>query len=241
MSTIDVERELHALADTVEWAATPDIAGRLSAQIAPVVPRRRRRVGWRLSWVHVALAAVLTLAVVVAAVPPVRAALERALGIAARERIERVDQVPRAPRLDLGRAVTLAEARRVSGRAIAIPRSLGAPDGIRLGGELPGGTVALLYGTDTILTEIPSGGVFALKALGPGARVTQVRVGNARGYWIASGPRALVLLGAEGRPRRVRSALPGSGVLLWDRRGVALRLETRRSLSAALEIAESIP
>ena len=241
MSPMDVERELHALAETVEWVPTPDVAGRLSAQIARGAPRRRRGLGWRLSWVHVALAAGLALAVVVAAVPPVRAALERALGIAARERIERVDQVPRAPRLDLGRAVTLAEARRISGRAVTLPRSLGAPDGVRLGGEFPGGTVSLLYGTDTVLTELPSGGIFSLKVVGRGVQVTPVRIGDAHGYWIASGPRALMLLSADGRPRRVRSALPGAGVLLWDRRGVALRLETRRSLGAALEIAESMP
>ena len=104
-----------------------------------------------------ALAALLALAVAAAAVPPVRAEIKRLLGFAGGERIERVDRVPMAsPRLDLGRPVTRVEARRRAHFAIVLPRSLGVPDDIRLGGDLGSRAVSLLYGNDTVLSEIPA-------------------------------------------------------------------------------------
>ena len=174
-------------------------------------------------------------------VPSVRAAVERLLGIAAGERIVRVDRVPRGTRLDLGAAVTLAEARRRATFAIAIPAALGSPDGVRVGGDLASGTVSLLYGTDTVLSERPGSTVFALKSVGPGVAVKVVSVRGVVAYWISRGPRTILLLGKGRQPDRVRSALPGAGLLLWDHAGVAMRLETRRPLTAALAIAESIP
>ncbi|HVW19448.1 MAG TPA: hypothetical protein VHB30_14470, partial [Solirubrobacteraceae bacterium] len=80
--------------------------------------------------------------------------------------------------------------------------------------------------------------------LGPGVGFRYVRSLGA--FWIARGPRALVLM-RDGRRLVRRSALPGSGVLLWNRYAgsaagtpIAYRLETRRPFAEALAIARSV-
>jgi hypothetical protein len=122
-----------------------------------------------------------------------------------------------------------------------MPRRLGAPSGVRLGGDLAGGAVSLLYGTDTVLTQVPDRTVIAaVKQVGPGVTVQPVDVAGATGFWLGRGPRVLVLPGPDGSPARLRAALPGAGVLLWDRGRVAVRLETRRGMAEALAIARSL-
>lgn len=234
-----LEHELRAL--EVDWPPTPDLSGPVAQRLAetsqraapaPLVARLRP------VWVLAALAGAALAAAL--AVPPVRAALARVLGLAGGERVERVERVPRGARLDLGRPATLAEARRRAGFRLGVPRRLGPPDAVRLGGDLAGGAISLLYGRDTVLTELPRATVVvAIKQVGPGVAVRQVDVAGARGFWIARGPRALLLPGANGRPAVRRAALPGAGVLLWDRNGVGYRLETRRPLAEALAIARS--
>ena len=57
-------------------------------------------------------------------------------------------------------------------------------------------------------------------------KVRVVVIGGATGFWIAPGPRGLVVRTSPGRPATRRSALSGASVLLWDRGGTAYRLET---------------
>lgn len=231
-----LEQELRAL--EIDWPPTPDVASELGSRLGSVSQQRRRR--WpRAAWV--ALAGLLASAAIATAVPPVRDAVGRLLGIAGGERVERVRRVPAGAAPALGRRVTLVQARRRAGFTIALPGRLSAPDEVRLGGELGGGAVSLVYGDDTVLTEIPGASVvFAVKQVGAGVSVRYADVAGASGFWIAPGPRALVLRGRGGRPLIRRAALPGAGVLLWDRGGVGYRLETRRPLAEALAIARSV-
>jgi hypothetical protein len=243
MTQVELERELRELREAVEWPApSPGFDAALAARLAdapgPASGRRRSRPGWMRD--RRLLAALLAL-LVAGAASPARGAVERLLGIAGGERIERVDRVPAATgRLDLGRAVSLTEAQRAVGFAIVLPRRAGAPAGVRVGGDLGPGAVSLRYGVDTILTELAGAdAVLAVKRIAGSVTARYVDVGGAAGFWIARGPRVLVLPAAGGGERRLGAALPGSGLLLWDRGGVIFRLETRRPLAQALAIARS--
>lgn len=231
-----LESELRSL--DAEWPPTPDVADRVGARVGAVAHRRlpvRRIAGG-------ALAAALAAAAVAAALPSVRWAVGRLLGIAGNERVERVPRVPRGALLGLGRVVSLPEARRRAGFAVALPRRLGAPDEVRLGGELAPRAVSLLYAGGVVLSEIPGAtAVLVVKQVGPGVAVRAVDVAGARGFWISPGPRALILPRREGAPVKRQAVLPGAGILLWDRRGVAYRLEARRPLAEALAVARSVP
>lgn len=233
----ELVRDLRAVGAELTWPATPDVAAGLGGRLAADPPRAPRATRWRL-----ALAAVLVFVIAAsAAVPPVRGAIARVLGIAGGERIDRVERVPgNLPPLGLGRPVTLSEASAGAGFEIRLPRSLGAPDGIWLGGDLGRHAVSLLYGSHTILTETARTELLLAVKQIAGQDVQWVEIGGGRGYWIARGPRAIAIPDGRDGAMRMRASLPGSGLLLWNREGVSLRLETTRSLDEALAIARSV-
>ena len=227
----DLERELASLGDVVEWPPTPDVASAIRDRLAP-----RRATPWRRM-----LAVVLVLLAGAAAVPDVRAAVGRLLGFAGGERIERTEEVPsNAPRLDLGRPVTLAEAKRRAGFHVGVPSGAGTP-AVRLGGALGDRTVSLLLGSDAILSQRPGqAAIFAAKRVMEQVPVRFVDVAGADGVWIERGQRSIITMRPDGTEATWSSALPGAAVLLWDRDGVALRLEIRGDLAEAMRIAESV-
>jgi hypothetical protein len=241
MSHAELEGDLRDLATTLDWTPTPDVAAEVATRLRS--PARKRQRAFAAPRLQLAIAVLAALIVAAAAVPPVRAAIERALGIAAGERIERVQSVTTAaPRLDLGRLATLREANAAAGFAVRVPSAVGEPDEIRIGGDLGRRSVSLLYGTDTVLTQSagPNVGI-VLKQIGPDVVGQSERVGDAQAFWIGRGPRVLTLLDRDLKPFQARSALPGAGALLWTSRGVVFHLETRRSRTAAVVIAESVP
>jgi hypothetical protein len=228
---MSLEREVASLQDTVDWPATPDLAARLALE-----PRRPRR-GHR----RRAVALVLVALAGAAAVPDVRAAVGRVLGVAGGERVERTSEPPRpAPRLDLGAAVSLEEARRRAGFRVAAPPGV---TGVRVGGALGDRTLSLLLGPDAILSQRPGRAApFATKEVPPAVGVDTERVGLDAAIWIDAGPRTLLVRRDDGTQARWAAALPGAGVLLWDRAdGVAMRLETRGTRREALRLAASVP
>jgi hypothetical protein len=227
-----LERELATLAEAVDWPETPDVAGAIGPRLGARRPSYRRRIA----------AGALALAVVTAAaVPDVRAAVGDLLGFAGGERVERVPEVPRnAPRLDLGRPVTLAQARQEAGFPVAVPAGTRDPE-VRLGGALGDRTVSLVLGRDAILSQRPGqAAIFAAKQVPPGVEVRFVDVNGAQGVWIGEGPRVLVVQRDAHSSEQWSAALPGAGVLLWDRDGVALRLETRGDAAEALALARTV-
>jgi hypothetical protein len=244
MNPQELERTLEQLASKTDWPPTPDVAGKVVTRIATdpgkasgarsARKRRRARAG---------AAGLVTLVAACAAVTPVRAEVERLLGIAGGERVERVRTIPPAPaRLDLGRAVTLDRARQLAGFAVVAPRDVDeASVPARLGSAFGARSVSLLLGADAILTQTPGAETkVAGKLVGPTVAVRPVDIDGTFGLWIAEGPRVLRVLDRHRRVVLWHSALPGSGVLLWDRGTLALRLETRRPLGDALRIARSL-
>lgn len=249
MSPAELEQSLTELATTADWPATPDVAVSVLARISAVSPaptpreRSRRAAGTAL---------VASLVVAAAAVSPVGATVARLLGVAGGERVERVpttpgdrgtaDAAPRLRRLDLGRPVRLATAGRLAGfRVLGPAPPAGGTVGVRLGGALGPRSVSLLLADDVILTQTPgSATLSAAKLIGPSTPVVRVSVNSAPGLWIARGSRVVRILDRRRSVVDWRTALPGSGVLLWDLNGLALRLETTRPLAEALSIARTV-
>lgn len=251
MSPAELEQSLTELATTTDWPATPDVAVSVLARISDAAPspsppqggqRRRRTAG---------AALVASLVVAAAAVSPVGATVARLIGVAGGERVQRVtttpgratpDAAPRLRRLDLGRPVPLATAGRLAGfRVLGPAPPAGGTVEVRIGGALGPRSVSLLLADDTILTQTPGSATLgAGKLIGPSTPVVRVSVNGAPGLWIARGSRVVRILDRRRSVVDWRTALPGSGVLLWDRASLALRLETTRPLPEALSIARSV-
>jgi len=225
-----LELELRAL--EVEWPRTPPFELDLRTRAARDPLRRR---------LAPVLAAVLAALVAVgAAVEPVRAKIEALLGISGKERVVRVPRVPNAVPIHLGRVVTLAQARRRAGFEPLQVRGL-RPTAVRLGGDNGPRAVSLFYGRDVVLTETPDESVYpGVKEVANGVAVRFPRIAGSQGIWVAAGPRVIRLQGYDGVVRTRRAALPGAGVLLWNRHNVALRLETRRGYERAVALARQV-
>jgi hypothetical protein len=186
-------------------------------------------------WRRVAGVAALVLVVSLAAtmaVPDARTAVLRFLGLKGVSVI-RVDELPPAsttPQL-FGESVTLAGAERIVGFRPVLPRHLGAPDDVRIDRFSPY-FVVLLYGKPGVqvrLTETVGG--LIEKYTRVGQPVERVEVDGEPGLWIEG---RHVVTELFGLPR-----LSGS-VLLWEHRGLTLRIEGRFSRDEALAIARSV-
>jgi hypothetical protein len=225
------ERELRALAVSIDFPAERDLAPAVRARLA-ARPRRRR--------VLVVVLAALALAVAIAfAVPPARAAILRFFHLRG-ARIEVVDRLPEvrttAP-LDLGMPVPLADAERTAGFEPLTSSLLGDPDRVTWDGAqlwFVYGHVRLLLsqfrGTDTQ--------VLIKKVVEPRTEIRPVVVGVGQGYFL-SGARHFLYLAPTGQiqDERVRLA---RDVLLWEHGPLTLRLEGDLTLAQALRIARSL-
>ena len=233
----ELELALRELGRHVEFPPTPDLA--------PGVRRRlgdRRRMRWQRPLV-IALAVLGVAIGAVLAVQPARTAVLDWLGIRG-ARITRVEKLPPAPalgNLDLGRRITLAEARR---RApwLLVPSAegVGAPDLVARSAQVPGGKITLLWGTrrdvHLLLTEF-RGEAFIEKLVQPGAKVELLQLDGSPGAWLG-GSHVLMYRDRDGRIRDDTARLAGK-TLLWQRGAVTLRLEGDFSREEALRIARS--
>jgi hypothetical protein len=218
--------------------AGPDLVPAVMARIAP---RRASRRGLLLAVALVVVAAVgATLAI-----PQARSAFLRILHIGGEE-IRIVDKLPPlqpAAELDLGRRVTLEEARRVVRFRVLVPE--GKPDAVYVRSLGRAGEVTLLYGTTDrvkLLVTERQGQLdfgFVKKIAAPDTRVEFVRVGGEDGVFLSGKPHFYFLVDEFGRvvEETVRLA---SDVLVWDRAGVAYRIEGDLTREQALSIAESL-
>src|SRR5437764_6044135 len=142
----ELESALRALGAQIEFPATPDLASGLRGRLGR--PR-----GWRRPLI-IALAALVVVVGAILAVPPARTAVFDRLGLRG-VAIPRVDELPPAPHartLDLGRLVSLDEAR-------ARAPWLVVPDNTPDAAYLKRGSVTLLWGTPRkarlLLSEFP--------------------------------------------------------------------------------------
>jgi hypothetical protein len=242
----DVRHELELLAAGIDWPQTPDLAGAVAARVRETPQRRPLLPALPIAVQRLqpALGVLLAVLVTVAAVPPARSSVLEFLGLEGGEKVVRRSERPVAPRQEpeLGREVTLTQARRAVAFRIRLPRGLGPPTAVHLQlDRIPGGAVSLSYGGGTVLTEFEGRGIpYAQKALGPDARVARVEVRDAAGLFLTGGDRSYVALDRSGHVIEGTARIVDAAVLLWDRDGIAFRLETRLGRDRALALARSV-
>lgn len=169
-----------------------------------------------------------------AAVPDTRAGLLELLGLRGGEQVVRVTDVPSAPGVAPapGRPVTAAGAARLLGRPPLVLPGQGplGRDGDALVSAAAGAT----------LTQRRGGTAYARKEVGPGTEVREVVVSGAPGLLLTGAPFTLAPLGPDGTLSDAGRRRVTGAVVLWERDGVALRLEHPGSAQQALAAARSV-
>jgi hypothetical protein len=250
----DLHAELTAL--TVDWPATPDVAGAVAERLASSAPApRRRRPAWRPALAYGLAALAAAFALTMAASPDARSAVLEWLGLKS-VKIERREPVAPQPSpgtlgsgLGLGTPVTLAEARERS-PFLRLPAAdgLGEPDAIYLGGK----SVSLVYGeregypragatgASLLVQEFPARvGQFIEKAVGGAARLERLRVDGAPAYFIV-GSHGFAYDSGEGAGFEDQR-LAGNTLLVERADGLLLRVEGEVARDQAVAVARSVP
>lgn len=244
----------------VSWPEPPTaFAARIAGKLEAETPRRVGSLH-RLAPVMATLGAIVV--VLIAFSPGTRDAVADFFGIGG-VRLERVGpgRIP-TPRsgavFAFGEQVGLEEARSRVDFGVLVPSlsELGAPDEVYVSARRPtGGLVALVYGDRAGFEPDPATGVSVLitqfqaalpaqgplfgKVLGPEVVVQRVEVNGREGYWLSGEPHSFLYRDANGKVVQESVRLVGN-VLLWEERGVTLRVETLGPLPQALEIAASL-
>jgi hypothetical protein len=190
------------------------------------------------------LAALVAALAATAAIPPARAAVLKLLGIEASVRIVAVERLPLqgvGQTLDLGPRVSLVEARALAPFRVRLPAALGPPRDVHFSRSIAGGAVSVRYGPNLLLMQFQgSTTAFLKKLVQPGTRVRDVVVDGGHGVWISGAPHVLVVADRFGQPISSSGVLVNADVLLWERHGVAYRLESHRNLAATLAVANTL-
>ena len=248
-----LERELIDLGRHLAWPPPPDLAPSVGDELRTVVPLRRRS-SRRVA--VLAAAAVLVVAGLLAVSPGLRAALLDLFTLpGARIEVEPTPSpVPAVPgdltNLVPGRPVDLEVARSDAAFEVVAPPGLGPPDQVVLAGRGDDAVVTMAWrarkgleaadetGYGAVLSQLRAATRDELiKKVTPAGRVVPVVVGGQQGYWVR-GPHA-VLIERDGSVVEDRPRLSASS-LLWNRKGVLLRLEADVSLDEALRLAASV-
>jgi hypothetical protein len=240
----DLDQGFAELRDRIAWPEMDDVAARAQAVIgAPAAPPWYARLR---SWL---LGGFVALALSAAVSTPARSAILELLGIPGLG-IERVERLPVAPRQDRG---VLGHEVPLSAAPFRILKPPGAgPAEVRVSDVVPGGAYSLIYppsprlpaarpGIGLLLTQFQGESTpYVDKLITYGARVTRVTVAGNRGFWIRGGRRVVVYRDRSGLISQAGLELPDTPVLIWERDGLALRLQARVSLAQALRVARSI-
>jgi hypothetical protein len=250
----DLHAELTAL--TVEWPATPDLAGPVTERLASAAPPpRRRRPAWRPALAYGLAALAAAFAITMAASPDARSAVLEWLGLKS-VKVERREPTAPPPSpgalgsgLGLGTRATLAEARERS-PFLRLPAAegLGAPDAVYLGarsvslvyGERAGYARADATGAALLVQEFPGRvGRFIQKTLGAGASLERLRVDGAPAYFITGSHGFAYESDSSGGFEDQR--LAGNTLLVERPDGLLLRVEGEISRDRAVAVAQSVP
>ncbi|MDG4757812.1 hypothetical protein [Micromonospora sp. WMMD710] len=231
----DLERELRDLSTWLDTPAAPDVTVRVRARLAG--PRRR----WRV-YAAAALAALL-----VAVLPPARAAVADAVG--GLLRFAGVSIAPSSGRpagtpspLPSQRTAAIAEAQRGVRFPIRVPARLGPPEQVLVADPDPTGghrVATLLYRGGALRIDAFDGRLnlaFHKETSRPDAEWVQVDGDFA--VWVGS-PHVLSYVDRSGRVHRETARLAAS-TLIWQDGDVSYRLEGDLGKLEAIEIAESM-
>jgi hypothetical protein len=229
----ELELALTSLGRQLDYPETPDLSG----------PVRRRLVegerfrSWRRPLV-VAVAVLAVAAAAVMAVPQARSTIFDWLGIGS-VTIRQVDELPKLERgdLELGRPVSLAEARRLANFAVRVPAIDGYRDpGVYFRGDV--NQVSLLYGSvrepRLLISEIWAPGAIE-KFVTTQTDVDLVREGEWHGAWLHGGEHLLYLPGFD---RELR--LVGNTLVVQGPDNVTVRIEADVSKRDAIRILRSL-
>lgn len=194
---------------------------------------------------HVVVVILVLAALTAAAVPPVRAAIGRLLGVTGAEKVVSVPRLPAdlSPRpFEWGPVVDPGELGRLDPFRSGPPAFGGIEPQVRLRTDLARPMLTLVYGRDTATIVSGIGPLVLAKLIPRGARVRRVAVPGGRGLWIPGGTsHALAALD------RRHGYLPGpktridSGVLaLEGPDGRDYRIQTDDGLRHALDLARAL-
>jgi hypothetical protein len=232
MAASDLERQLFELGGEIAFPATPDLVRAVRARIQPEPAWRR----WRFA-LAAAAAVLLAVAVTVAAVPDARRAVAGFLGLPGFQ-VQKVKVLPSPSPIQRGQPVSIDEARRLAGFTLLVP---GPPEKIRAAAfdnGPPGGEVELDLAGGPVVTEV-TGNVdsgFFGKMVGPDGQVVQVSVGGDKGYWFTGDVHDFFYTDGSGQFRTDIRRVAGD-TLVFERKGVLVRIEGARNQADALRIA----
>jgi hypothetical protein len=243
----DLDRDLYALGEWIEWPPTPRFAAARAGHVAPLRLNR-----WFLAAAAVVLAAVLVLV----ASPPARETVAGWLGlrgvvIQKTEHPPTPSPLPPGPlgqRLGLGDRVALADAESRGGFKVVLPAGMGQPDEVYYDpghrmvslvyASRPGLPAADETGVSLLVSEFPGQLVqdsFG-KILGAGETLDEVDLGSGTAYYIGGG-HVFYFFNGPGRTDESRLA---ANTLIWQRDDVLIRMEGRFTKDQAAGIARSL-
>ncbi|WP_433260237.1 hypothetical protein ACQPWR_16790 [Micromonospora vinacea] len=236
----DLERELRDLSAWLDTPDPPDVTARVRVRLSTPAPRRRR---WR------SLAAVALVTLLVALLPPARAAIADVVTGLLRFAGVSIATSP-APTLPAGtasplpgqRTVALDEAQRAVRFPIRVPAKLGPAEQVLVADPDATGryrVATLLYDGGALRVDAFDGHLdlaFHKEVSPPGANWVQVNGDFA--IWV-DGPHALSYVDRAGEIRRETARLAGS-TLIWQDNDVSYRVEGTLSKAEAIEIARSL-
>lgn len=233
----ELEQRLEAAAGEYPFPPTP----RLRESVVHELPARRG-LPWRKVGVAVALA-VLAVALTAVFSPAARSAFRDWFDFIPGVSVERVEKLPQSARIrafDLGRRVSLDEARREARFGLRLPQGIGNPSEVFVDRDGAGGVaVTAVYGRGLVLTEWRSDHIFFYKLLAPGTSTEVADVHGADALWLTGGDHAVFYRGADDVEYERDGRLVGN-VLLWQQGRTGYRLEARIPLSRALALARSL-
>jgi hypothetical protein len=228
--------ELRGLGARLEVPPPPDVRAAVRSRL---LARPRRR--WR------AIAAAVAVALLIAVVPPARAAVAHAVtGLLnfAGVRVRHGTPAPAASPSPLPslRSAGLDNARRMAHFPVRVPVKLGVPEQVQLADPAPDGAprvVTLIYGGGAIRLDEFDGQLdqlFLKTQAGPDASWVEVR--GSPGLWFKA-PHAVAYIDRQGVTHEETSRLAGP-TLIWTDGTVTYRLEGFATLDTALAVALSI-
>jgi hypothetical protein len=261
----ELEQQLTALGNALDWPATPDLTGVVHF---PALRGGVAQLRWGGAFTNapkwaLAAAAVLIAAAALGAYPPSREAIANWVNVhtSFRQVPHLATPTPQPPgplgeRLGLGGRSTLPDAQKQITWHIAIPSTLGQPDEVYLqpAPDAPAqGEVTLVYATRPDIPVAGQTGVSVLvteargavdqnffgKMIGPGTTLEAVTVGGHQGYWISGPLNEFFFTDANGNFRNETARL-AANTLILDYGGTVIRIEGNLTKAQALEIAASL-